>query len=146
MGNLQPNSPISGQLLTLPSSVLSKVNSQQPLSLRVNNQKLVIPPNCFISTPEGVKVFLPAGTLPSAVFNAENKAANMKLNVNKEQQEQGLSLLPGTDSEAKESSNGNQTLEHLLPKDDTCYFEKLQIGVDIVLNIFRFLPLRDLLR
>ena len=145
MSNIQPNTPISGQLLTLPTSVLSKVNSQQPLSLKVNNQKLVIPPNCFISTPDGVKVFLPSGTLPSSVVNSENKAANMKLNVNKEQNQQDLSLLP--DDEASAQSPGVGVVpDTLAPTDNTCYFEKLQVGVDVILNIFRFLPHCDLLR
>ena len=92
---LPGSAPISGQLLTLPSSVLSKVNAQQPLQLRVNNQKLVIPPNCFIPTPDGVKVFLPAGTLPPTVVNSENKAANVQLSVNKDQGEQSVSVLCG---------------------------------------------------
>ena len=44
------------------------------------------------------------------------------------------------------SAGANIVPECLLPKDDTCYFEKLQVGVDIILNILRFLPHSDLLR
>ena len=144
--NLPGSAPISGQLLTLPSSVLSKVNAQQPLQLRVNNQKLVIPPNCFIPTPDGVKVFLPAGTLPPTVVNSENKAANVQLSVNKDQGEQSVSVLCGPNGKGNGSAGANIVPECLLPKDDTCYFEKLQVGVDIILNILRFLPHSDLLR
>ena len=143
---MQPNAPISGQLLTLPSSVMSKVNSDQPLSLKVNNQKLVIPPNCFISTPDGVKVFLPVGTLPASVVNSENKAANMQLNVNKEDNQQHLTLLADDGEKYTESPGESLVPDTLAPKDTTCYFEKLQVGVDVILNIFRYLPRSDLLR
>ena len=140
------NAPISGQLLTLPSSVLSKVNSLQPLQLKVNGQKIVIPPNCFIPTSDGVKVFLPANTLPPSVVNSENKAANVKLSVNKEQGEQSVDVLCGSNGKSGGPTNAYVVPECLLPKDDTCYFEKLQVGVDIILNILRFLPHSDLLR
>lgn len=146
MAGLVPNEPISGQLLTLPASVLSKVNAHQPLSLRVNDQRLTIPPSCFITTPDGVKVFLPTGTLPPTVFSAENRATNLQLNVNKTNNNQALSLLDGDEKENVPDERKGTEPDVTAPTDTTCYLEKLQVGVDVLLRIFRYLPHCDLLR
>ena len=123
---------------------MSKVNAEQHLSLKVNDQKISIPPSCFIPTPDGVKVFLPAGTLPQTAAKSEKKAADVKLNSDKDEEGRS-SKSPSPEADGRRSRSPIVP-ECLLPKDDTCYFEKLQVGVDIVLNIFRFLPRRDLLR
>lgn len=63
--SFDPNN-ISGQLITLPPSLTSKLNLTKSVNLKWNGQSYVIPPNCFISTPDGLKVLLPAGTLANA--------------------------------------------------------------------------------
>ncbi len=138
MAGLQPNVPISGQLLTLPSSVLTRVNASKPLALRVNNQRLTIPPNCFISTAEGIKVFLPTGTLPTGAWQ---KPSDVQINGHHSEDDRGLRVK----IEESQVLNTN-SYEMLLPKDSTCYFEKLEVGTDILRKIFLFLPHCDLLR
>ncbi|XP_076442649.1 uncharacterized protein LOC143281335 isoform X2 [Babylonia areolata] len=62
--------PVSGsgvpqpQMMTLPASLLGRLNLNQPLALKLNNAQVVVPPSCLISTKEGLKVLLPPSTFP----------------------------------------------------------------------------------
>ncbi|PVD26670.1 hypothetical protein C0Q70_14348 [Pomacea canaliculata] len=54
--------PSPAQLLTLPASILKRVNVNQPLALKINNRHIVVPPYCLLKSKEAVKVVLPPGT------------------------------------------------------------------------------------
>ncbi|XP_074661818.1 uncharacterized protein LOC141914494 [Tubulanus polymorphus] len=68
-----PQQPVvetkGGQLLTLPSHVISKLNLTEPLALKINGQALTVNPSCFVQTGDGIKIFLPANTLPATPSN-----------------------------------------------------------------------------
>jgi hypothetical protein len=44
------------QLMSLPPSMLTRLDLSQPLAIKMNNAKVVIPPSCIIKSQEGVKV------------------------------------------------------------------------------------------
>lgn len=48
--------PSPAQLLTLPASILKRVNVNQPLALKINNRHIVVPPYCLLKSKEAVKV------------------------------------------------------------------------------------------
>ena len=75
------SSQVSGQLLTLPPGVTTKLNLKQPLQLRMGGNTFVIPPSCFISTANSVKVLLPPGCL-SQGGGVQSGGANKALNLN----------------------------------------------------------------
>ena len=54
---------INGQLITLPTSLTNKLNLTKSVNLKWGGQSYIIPPNCFFSTGDGLKVLLPSGTL-----------------------------------------------------------------------------------
>ncbi|KAI0234685.1 hypothetical protein LSAT2_014990 [Lamellibrachia satsuma] len=70
------SSQVSGQLLTLPPGVTTKLNLKQPLQLRMAGNTFVIPPSCFISTADSVKVLLPPGCLSQGA--AQSTAGGVK--------------------------------------------------------------------
>jgi hypothetical protein len=63
VGNVLPT-PVSSsgqgaympQLMSLPPSMLTRLDLSQPLAIKMNNAKVVIPPSCIIKSQEGVKV------------------------------------------------------------------------------------------
>ena len=63
--NLAAAPNISGHMITLPPAVRQKLNTSRPLTLRINNQTLQVPPSLFVASETGVKVFLPPGLIPS---------------------------------------------------------------------------------
>ncbi|CAH1791599.1 unnamed protein product [Owenia fusiformis] len=63
---------VSGQLLTLPPNVISRINLSMPLSLLVGKTSILVPPECFIKLNDTVKVFLPADTLPKKDASEDN--------------------------------------------------------------------------
>lgn len=70
------SSQVSGQLLTLPPGVTTKLNLKQPLQLRMGGNTFVIPPSCFISTADSVKVLLPPGCLSQGAAQSVAIKAN----------------------------------------------------------------------
>jgi hypothetical protein len=60
---------MAGQLLTLPGNIINRIKMNEPLALKINNQSLVVNPDCFVQTTHGVKIFLPPNTLPVQTGN-----------------------------------------------------------------------------
>lgn len=60
---------MAGQLLTLPGNIINRIKMNEPLALKINNQSLVVNPDCFVQTSHGVKIFLPPNTLPVQTGN-----------------------------------------------------------------------------
>ncbi|KAL8572560.1 hypothetical protein ACOMHN_040464 [Nucella lapillus] len=66
-GGVQPQS----QMITLPASILTRLNLNQPLALKVNNSHVVVPPSCLITSKDGLKVLLPPSTFPIPKANTK---------------------------------------------------------------------------
>lgn len=174
-GAVAPNQ-ISGQLITLPPHVTTKLNLQKPLNLKLNGQTFHIPPNCFIATSDGVKVLLPPGSLPDNV--AKGGASNpLAISTSKPAGSQQLdvrSMVNGdtasnkdsvvdltSDSQLPNSQANEQDKNKDKDKSDKrsqrktvktgmdknlCHFRKLHAGFDCMVHIFRLLTVPDLLR
>lgn len=149
---------VTGQLLTLPPSVLNHLDLKQPLALRVDDKMLMIPPNCFISSGSSIKVFLPPGTLPKNLFQEPSQPVNF--NFQSKQNQQVLNFSIGSPAKKKRSNITDETenseeaeraarlskkqLKMLTP--EKCHFQKLHTGYDCMIKIFKYLKISDLLR
>lgn len=69
---------VTGHVLTLPLGVANKLNTSAPICLKIGGKDVQVPPSCLISTPQGVKVFLPPGILDMVGIGAgQAKALNI---------------------------------------------------------------------
>ena len=153
--NMNPNQ-ISGQLLSLPHSVTHKLDLSKALSLKVNNQRFVVPPSCFISTAEGIKVFLPSGSLPQTMSQGPSKplefsiskpdgsssSQTMKVSeVDKGCKDRGEIL-----SSEDKSIHRRFCMQSTAPNPALCHIHTLHAGFEALLAIFGYLSLPDILR
>ena len=163
---------ISGQLLTLPPNVASKLDAGSPLAVKMQGQSVVIPPNCFVNTPNGLKIFLPAGTLP--VQNNANVPMNINFQSEKVLHQGKIPPTPKTSETITVNGDGetsqgispvnNERKEEISPSTSketvppgskrksrrlakrTCAFQKLHDGFDCMIQIFKYLSIKELLR
>ena len=149
---------VNGQILALPNNVTTKLNLTKPISLKVNGQRFVIPPNCFINTSEGAKVYLPQGYLPGNMMQGPTSPLSVNLSKGPETDGQVINISPyadkitnGTSDKRDSSINNNKKLRRSARKfkaiDPTkCFIQPLHGGFDCMLHIFKYLGLKDLLR
>ena len=168
-------SRVSGQLLSLPSGVTSRLNLGQPLQLKLGGQTFIVPPSCFISGPDGVKVLLPAGSLSSRVRPTDIQVQTVANGLRGGTTgatgggggEEGVGGNPA--EPAAHSPDPVVSVEPVKPAatavpppedqvevrkrsdrgggvDPTCHFHKLHFGFSCMINIFQHLSVADLLR
>ncbi|KAL5008970.1 hypothetical protein ScPMuIL_014551 [Solemya velum] len=147
----------NGQLLTLPSAVTKRLNLQQPLALKINNMQIVVPPSCFLSTSEGLKVFLPPKTFP--VQTGTTAQLSVTVSNNKPTDELGsvpnviTSVIGSPENNNKPSGEPKTTPKEkkkLIFKSginhSSCFIKQLYGGFDCMLQIFQYLNICDLTR
>lgn len=145
----------NGQLLTLPSAVTKRLNLQQPLALKINNMQIVVPPSCFLSTAEGLKVFLPPKTFP--VQTGTTAQLSVTVSNNKPTDELSVSNVITSVIGSPENNKPSAVLK-TTPKEKrklvfksgishtSCFMKQLYGGFDCMLQIFQYLNIRDLTR
>jgi hypothetical protein len=160
-------SQVSGQLITLPAHITTKLNLQKPLNLKLNGQNYNIPPNCFISTADGVKVLLPPGSLPENTAKAGSAsplAMNASTNVSSQhldvRQMNGMSpsdkskVVDLTDDVLDKNKDKDDEIKSVKDKNIKvkdvskywCHINQLYAGYNSLLNIFQYLGTVDLLK
>jgi hypothetical protein len=151
-----------GQLLTLPPVVIKRLNLNQPVSLKINNTQVTVPPSSFLHTAQGLKLFLPKNTFPV------NTGETAKLSVTVTN-DKTLSLVD-SDNNTNNSDvtgqlptivpNSSRTVTEV-PTDtprkrtrqckyginpSSCFIQHLYGGFDCMLMIFEYLNLCDLFK
>ena len=155
---MNPNQ-IAGQLLSLPPGLALKLSMRENLTLRVHGKTFIVPPSCFVSTQDGVKVLLPPGSLP------EKPNASSMMDMTMQASAGGTQILAVSDTSANldstKRSNGargsgmaettaqwkkrrNQRNNAAIFK-ELCYIQKLHGGNDCMIHIFEYLNLAQLL-
>ncbi|ELU17357.1 hypothetical protein CAPTEDRAFT_219279 [Capitella teleta] len=151
--------PPNGQLLSLPASVAHKLDMTKSLALKVNNQRYFVPPSCFFASPEGIKVFLPAGSLPQTVAKTPANPLDCTILRNKKNQTltQVVKLKPFEEDKCVIGKklldipcNGDKTgtrfpARELEINPGLCFMSSLHAGSYVMRKIFTSLSLADLL-
>lgn len=169
VSQLSSQQQVSGHVLTLPPSIQGRVNVNNSLSIRVNNQNIVVPPSCLISTPMGIKVFLPPGIVSTAMdMSGQDSArgATVYTNASNPQKlsvkQQGEVILANTPPPSMTSKPATFVIPKVTTLDKTkvkvskkkltginpaeCFVSQLHGGFDCMLRIFQYLKVADLLR
>ena len=151
--NINPNQ-ISRQLLSLPHSVTHKLDLSKSLSLKVNNLRFVVPPTCFISTPEGIKVFLPSGSLPQTM--SKGPAKPLEFSISRPDGSNGSQTMKVCEvnkgsperifSDPDKSVHQRFRMSSTDPNPALCHMHTLHAGFEALLAIFGYLPLPVILR
>lgn len=151
-----------GQLLTLPPVVIKRLNLNQPVSLKINNTQVTVPPSSFLHTAQGLKLFLPKNTFPV------NTGETAKLSVTVTN-DKTLSLVDSDNN--TNSSDATGQLPTIVPNSSrtvtedptdtprkrtrqckyginpsSCFIQHLYGGFDCMLKIFEYLNLCDLFK
>ena len=158
--------PKNGQLLTLPPAVVKKITPNKPLQLKINNVQLNVPPSGFFMTNDGLKVFVPPKTFPTADVDfcfsvTDDKATDSSSDstdktTNKSDQNTDIDKNSHSDK-VDESSDSTKKAEEVTSPEKTdirrssrygkcCHIHKLYGGYDCMQYIFRLLNIRDLIR
>ena len=159
---------VSGHIITLPASVRQKINVNAALNIRVNNQNILVPPSCLISTPDGIKVFLPPGIVP----NAQQDPAQTSVTPPPSTSARPINLMTNAQNPQNLTVKNQQSIHSSVPppivipdvktvdkanvkisKKQTkginpslCHFKKIHGGFDCMLNIFKCLSVAELSR
>ena len=140
-----PRTAVTGQLLTLPPSLAVKVNLSQSLQIRVLDQKLLVPPTCFLSTSAGIKVILPPGALPEEMVHpGGSKPLSLTFQEESDKSPQTLNLAALESLRPDEAVSSATTSQK--DRKPVCHFKKLHVGYESLFFIFKHLKLIDLLR
>ncbi|CAC5357272.1 unnamed protein product [Mytilus coruscus] len=142
-----------GQLLTLPPAVIKRLNLTQPVSLKINNTQVTVPPSSFLHTAQGLKLFLPKNTFP--VNTGETAKLSVTVTNDKTlslDTECGSGQLPTIVPNSSrtlaetpnESPKTRQFKSGINPA--SCFIQCLYGGFDCMLLIFNYLNVRDLFR
>lgn len=151
-----------GQLLTLPPVVIKRLNLNQPVSLKINNTQVTVPPSSFLHTAQGLKLFLPKNTFPV------NTGETAKLSVTVTN-DKTLSLVDSDNN--TDTSDATGQLPTIVPNSSrtvtedpthrprkrtrrckyginpsSCFIRHLYGGFDCMLMIFEYLNLCDLFK
>lgn len=152
LNSVDPSQNKQGQLLTLPPVVIKRLNLTQPVSLKINNTHVTVPPSSFLRTAQGLKLFLPKNTFPV------NTGETAKLSVTVTN-EKTLSLDTGTSDQsgnlptivpnssrtlAEEPRKSRHFKSDIVPTN--CFIQCLYGGFDCMMEVFRYLSVRDLFR
>lgn len=136
----------SGQMLTLPSTVLKVLDLDKRIMLSVNGSSIEIGSENFKCSGDNVRIYLPPGTLPNShVASGAGKPLNIHVDrLNPDCQV--LTLRDNNTSTTDEVSSVSSSARNaaMLPQD--CHFLKLQLGFDCMLEVFKYLSLVDLFR
>lgn len=143
----QRTTAASGQMLTLPSTVLKVLDLDKRIMLSVNGSSIEIGSESFKCSGDNVRIYLPSGTLPNShVASGAGKPLNIHVDrLNPDYQV--LTLRDNNTSTTEEVSSAPSSSARnaaMLPQD--CHFLKLQLGFDCMLEVFKYLPLVDLFR
>jgi hypothetical protein len=164
--NAKSVTPMNGQLLTLPPPVVKKLTLNKPLALKINNRQITVPPSGFFQSAEGLKVFLPPNTFPTADENvmdvsisndsgpSVSKAANE--NQSGKSQKSAKSDLSRDKTEPKQMATDIEHVKEPQSANKTdirnnkfykkcCLIQRLY-GYDYMLHIFKYLGIHDLLQ
>ena len=157
--------PKNGQLLTLPPAVVKKITPNKPLQLKINNVQLNVPPSGFFMTSDGLKVFVPPNTFPTADVDfcfsvSDDKTIVTSSNSSGKTPNSNKSAESDKNSQkekAKESPEASKKTEQDKPAEKPdirmstrygkcCHIHKLYGGYDCIQQIFKLLNVRDLIR
>ncbi|XP_053376690.1 uncharacterized protein LOC123526360 [Mercenaria mercenaria] len=170
--NAKSVTPMNGQLLTLPPPVVKKLTLNRPLALKINNRQITVPPSGFFQSTEGLKVFLPPNTFPTADENTVDVSVS-----NEKSNEEENATVPKSATEEKSAESQESAKTDLdTNKDQTskideksevaeevtsaktvdikknrfygkcCLIQRLYGGYDCMFHIFKHLELKDLVR
>lgn len=149
---IDPSQNKQGQLLTLPPVVIKRLNLTQPVSLKINNTHVTVPPSSFLRTAQGLKLFLPKNTFPV------NTGETAKLSVTVTN-DKTLSLDTGTSDQsgqlptivpnssrtlAEEPRKSKRFKSNIVPTN--CFIQCLYGGFDGMMEVLKYLNIRDLFR
>lgn len=168
--NAKSVTPMNGQLLTLPPPVVKKLTLNKPLALKINNRQITVPPSGFFQSTEGLKVFLPPNTFPTADENIVNVSVTNEKSVEDESVAKSSTASGSAESQTsvkkelspnKDETNKNNEKSELVTEvtkvssgDVTrnkfykkcCTIKQLHGGYDCMFHIFKLLALKDLVR
>ncbi|CAG2186118.1 unnamed protein product [Mytilus edulis] len=142
-----------GQLLTLPPAVIKRLNLTQPVSLKINNTQVTVPPSSFLHTAQGLKLFLPKNTFPVntgetaklSVTVTNDKTLSLDTDCGSGQLPTIVPNSSRTLAETPiESPKPRQFKSGINPA--SCFIQSLYGGFDCMLLIFNYLNVRDLFR
>ncbi|XP_063428467.1 uncharacterized protein LOC134711645 isoform X2 [Mytilus trossulus] len=142
-----------GQLLTLPPAVIKRLNLTQPVSLKINNTQVTVPPSSFLHTAQGLKLFLPKNTFPVntgetaklSVTVTNDKTLSLDTDCGSGQLPTIVPNSSRTLAETPtESPKTRQFKSGINPA--SCFIQSLYGGFDCMLLIFNYLNVRDLFR
>lgn len=156
--NAKSVAPMNGQLLTLPPPVVKKLTLNKPLALKINNRQITVPPSGFFQSSEGLKVFLPPNTFPTAdenivnvsVTNEKEDCASTPKSDSTESQKCAKSdhspLKDKTDKADQKVKREAKDIKRNKFYGKCCLIQRLYGGYDSMFHIFKFLDVKDLLR
>ena len=143
------NKSVSGQMLTLPPTVLRVLDLNKQVRLNVNGSTVIVSPDSFKCVDNGVRIFLPAGTLPHSLVAP---GAGKPLNIHVDKTNPDCQVLNLREMDAahglKVANSAIASRKNLVNVKfaPVCHFLKIQLGFDCMLEIFKYLSLADVLR
>lgn len=156
------NANKQGQLLTLPPVVIKRLNLSQPVSLKINNTQVTVPPSSFLHTAQGLKLFLPKNTFPVntgetaklsvTVTNDKTLSLNSESSTNNSDFLSGQlpTIVPNSSRTVTETPTENNKMTTRQFKSGinpaSCFIKSLYGGFDCILLIFEYLNVKDLFR
>jgi hypothetical protein len=174
--NAKSITPMNGQLLTLPQPLVRKLTLNKPLALKINNRQITVPPSGFFPSSEGLKIFLPPNTFPTAedgdndvTVSNEKTDDEESVPVSKSEKSSAIEKSsaesqPSVKADVDPKENLNKTDGELKGKNEVvssankmdikrnkfyskcCFIQKLYGGYDCMFHIFKHLELIDLVR
>ncbi|XP_060584195.1 uncharacterized protein LOC132740334 isoform X2 [Ruditapes philippinarum] len=174
--NAKSITPMNGQLLTLPQPLVRKLTLNKPLALKINNRQITVPPSGFFPSTEGLKIFLPPNTFPTAedgdndvTVSNEKTDDEESVPVSKSEKSSAIEKSsaesqPSAKADVDPKENLNKTDGELKGKNEVvtsankmdikrnkfygkcCFIQKLYGGYDCMFHIFKHLELIDLVR
>ncbi|KAL4238375.1 hypothetical protein ACF0H5_003085 [Mactra antiquata] len=156
--NAKAVTPLNGQMLTLPPPVVKKLTLNRPLALKINNRQITVPPSGFFHSDDGLKVFLPPNTFPTAEDCHEGGAVSDGKSSASESSPGKVK--DGNNVKTPDKKDGDVTVTNSTPEkcvekldirknkyySRCCLIQKIYGVYDCMVNIFKYLSLHDLLR
>lgn len=144
---------VSGQVLTLPGGIMHKLDLNKNIALKVNGTKYMVPPSCMMSTPDGVRVYLPPGYLPDKMSQGPSKPLGIRVGpISDSTQNLSVSSIANAEAATAVNPEASGTSRRVSSKrlrevkNRVCHFHVLHVGFDCMLAIFEYLDLPNLLR
>lgn len=159
--NAKAVTPLNGQMLTLPPPVVKKLTLNRPLALKINNKQITVPPSGFFHSEDGLKVFLPPNTFPTAEENISNVSViDSRVSVEESSEKTSEATNEKSPDSKKDSIKSNEPTEKsaddkCVGKSDIrknkfynkcCLMQRLYGVYDCMVHIFKYLALQDLLK